>query len=333
MKILYAVQATGNGHISRAHQLYPYLKALGEVDIILSGSNATLEMDIPVKYRSKGASLFYTRCGGLDYWKSFKEFNLTAINKDARDLPVEKYDLVINDFDHITARACKLKNVPSIQLGHQASFMSEKAPRPAKRSWVGETVLKKYAPSDHYVGFHFDRYDSFIFPPVIKQSIIDAKPEDHGHITVYTPAYRTECHENIWRSLDHLDIHWFLNTVEKPYRDGNIHFLPISQKYFTESMIHCRGLVTGGGFETPAEALYLGKKLLTIPIDGQYEQQCNAQALVNKGIARLSFLNEQTASILHKWLEDKSPTPYQEAAIINEVLDYVLSLQSTKQLI
>ena len=26
MKIFYAVQATGNGHISRAQQLYPYLK-------------------------------------------------------------------------------------------------------------------------------------------------------------------------------------------------------------------------------------------------------------------------------------------------------------------
>lgn len=33
MKILYAVQATGNGHISRAHQLYPYLREMGETDI------------------------------------------------------------------------------------------------------------------------------------------------------------------------------------------------------------------------------------------------------------------------------------------------------------
>jgi uncharacterized protein (TIGR00661 family) len=304
---------------------------LGEVDIILSGSNATLEMDIPVKYKSKGASLFYTKCGGLDFWKSFKEFNLAAVRKDARDLPVEKYDLVINDFDHVTARACKLKNVPSVQLGHQASFMSENTPRPNKKSWIGETILKKYAPADSYVGFHFDRYDSFIFPPVIKQSIIDAKPSDQGHITVYTPAYLTECHEKIWRNLDHLQIHWFLNTVDKPYKDGNIHFFPISQKYFTDSMIYCNGLVTGGGFETPAEALYLGKKLLTIPIDGQYEQQCNAQALVNKGIARLSKLDEKTVPILHNWLEDNSSSPRQEAANINDVLDFVLNQQNSNK--
>ncbi len=324
MKILYAVQATGNGHISRAHQLYPYLTQLGQVDIILSGSNATLEMEIPVKYRSKGVSLFYSRCGGLDYWKSMKAFNLARVMRDARELPVEKYDLVINDFDHITARACKLKNVPSVQLGHQASFMSDKTPRPKRKNWIGETILKQYAPADTYVGFHFDRYDSFIFPPVIKQTIIDAKPTDNGHLTVYTPAYRNECHEKIWRDFGSVQIHWFLNGIERPYQDGNIHFFPISQKYFTESMIHCHGLVTGGGFETPAEALYMGKKLLTIPINGQYEQQCNAQALVNKGITRLSKLDEKSVPDLYKWFENDSPAPYQAAANIKQVLEYML---------
>jgi len=33
-KIFYAVQATGNGHVSRAQQLYPYLKQFGEVDFL-----------------------------------------------------------------------------------------------------------------------------------------------------------------------------------------------------------------------------------------------------------------------------------------------------------
>jgi len=42
MKIFYAVQATGNGHISRAMQLLPYLRRYGNVDIFLSGSNSQL---------------------------------------------------------------------------------------------------------------------------------------------------------------------------------------------------------------------------------------------------------------------------------------------------
>jgi UDP-N-acetylglucosamine:LPS N-acetylglucosamine transferase len=48
MKIFYAIQATGNGHISRATQLYPYLKKFGSVDFFLSGNNASLEVQVVV---------------------------------------------------------------------------------------------------------------------------------------------------------------------------------------------------------------------------------------------------------------------------------------------
>jgi spore coat polysaccharide biosynthesis predicted glycosyltransferase SpsG len=65
MKILYAVQATGNGHISRAIQLTPYLQKYGEVDIFLSGSNASLAVPLPVQFRSRGISLFYNNKGAI----------------------------------------------------------------------------------------------------------------------------------------------------------------------------------------------------------------------------------------------------------------------------
>lgn len=74
MKILYAVQATGNGHISRAMQLLPQLEQYGTVDLFLSGNNASLQLNGNVKFRSKGLSLYYTKCGGLSYtgmlWKT-----------------------------------------------------------------------------------------------------------------------------------------------------------------------------------------------------------------------------------------------------------------------
>jgi UDP-N-acetylglucosamine:LPS N-acetylglucosamine transferase len=52
MKIFYAIQATGNGHISRAMQIYPYLQKFGTVDFFLSGNNSSLQIDLPVKYKS-----------------------------------------------------------------------------------------------------------------------------------------------------------------------------------------------------------------------------------------------------------------------------------------
>ena len=113
MKILYAVQATGNGHISRAMELMPYLTTYGEVDVFLSGSNSHLQPNLPVAYRSNGVSLFYGNTGGLDYRRIWSAFNCKRIWKEARDLPVEQYDIVLNDFESITALACRLKKVTS----------------------------------------------------------------------------------------------------------------------------------------------------------------------------------------------------------------------------
>jgi len=325
MKILYAVQATGNGHISRAHQLFPYLNELGEVDIMLSGSNATLAIDLPIKYRSKGLSLFYSQCGGLDYLRTWREVNIGKVLKDAKELPVDKYDLIINDFDFVTARACKLKNKNSIQFGHQASFMSQKTPRPTKRNIFGEFILSHYARATDYVGLHFDRYDEFIFPPIVKKEIIDAQPKNHGHITVYLPAYQQDCISKILKSIAPIEVHWFLPEVVVPYKTDNIHYFPVNQKYFNESLIYCLGLLTGGGFETPAEALYLNKKLMTIPIEGQYEQQCNAEALARYGVSKIAELNDKTKNIFLNWIYENKPLKAIEANDIPSTIQYLLS--------
>jgi spore coat polysaccharide biosynthesis predicted glycosyltransferase SpsG len=109
LKIFYAVQATGNGHIARAVELLPFIRQYGTVDVFLSGSNSDLQTDLPVKYRSKGLSLFYHKNGGLDYWRMLKELSVVTAYNDARQLPVEKYDVVINDFESITSLACRLK--------------------------------------------------------------------------------------------------------------------------------------------------------------------------------------------------------------------------------
>ena len=86
MKIFYAVQATGNGHISRAMELIPHLQRFGTVDIFLSGDNGHLEMDATVKYRSKGLSLHYNAAGSLDYWKILRSFHPLRLRKEINDI-------------------------------------------------------------------------------------------------------------------------------------------------------------------------------------------------------------------------------------------------------
>ena len=81
MNIFYAVQATGNGHISRAMELLPYLQQIGNVDIFLSGDNSHLPLDAPVRFRSKGISLFYNCRGGLDYWKIWNDLKPLRVKR------------------------------------------------------------------------------------------------------------------------------------------------------------------------------------------------------------------------------------------------------------
>jgi uncharacterized protein (TIGR00661 family) len=305
MKIFYAVQATGNGHISRAMEILPFLQRYGEVDIFLSGSNSSLQLDGPVKYRSKGLCIFYNKSGSVSFPETIKQFSPVRLLKEARDLPVEKYDLVLNDFDSITALACAYKKIPSVNFGHQASFQSEKTPRPVKKDFIGEWILKNYGRATQYVGLHFTSYDDFILPPVIKKEIIRAEPVDKGYITVYLPSYSDNELAKYFSLLKDFRFHVFSKEVSQPTQSGNINFIPVDKDAFNKSMINCKGIIAGAGFETPAEALYLGKKLMVIPIRRQYEQLCNAAALEKLGVTSINRLDNNFNAIFQQWVSDK----------------------------
>jgi len=326
MQIFYAVQATGNGHISRAMELLPYLQTYGTVDIFLSGANSSLVLDAPVKYRSNGLSLFYNCGGGLDYWKMMKGYHPFALRKQIQELPVEKYDLVINDFEYITAAACIKKRIPSVQLGHQASFQSYKTPRPENKSTVGEWVLKNYARATHHIGLHFEKYDEFIFHPVIKKQILDSEPFDKNYITVYLPSYCEPQLREIFHSFKDFNFQIFSKETNQEKRCGNIRFIPVNRVLFNQSLVHCTGIITGGGFETPAEAIHLGKKIISIPIRGQYEQICNAAALERLGIICLKAIDKDFPSIFYKWIERKDSVCIDYSNTIPEALEYLFAL-------
>lgn len=321
MKIFYAVQATGNGHISRAMELLPHLTKYGEVDIFLSGNNSTLQLSAPIKYRSKGLSLYYTCSGKLDYWKIARSINPIGLQKEIKELPVEKYDLVINDYDYITSKACKAKKIPSVNFGHQASFQSDNAPRPKQKSKIGEWMLKNFATSDRYIGLHFKEYDDFIITPVIKQEIIDAEAKNNGHITVYLPSY---CEEQLLDTFSKFTTHHFevfSRESSSVNEHGNVKFIPVDKRLFNKSLINCYGIITGGGFETPAEAIHLGKKIISIPIGGQYEQQCNAAALEQMGIMTLKNINGDFSAQFEKWVNDYKPVQIDYSGSVEKSLE------------
>ncbi|BAV09848.1 conserved hypothetical protein [Filimonas lacunae] len=332
MKIFYAVQATGNGHIARAMELVPFLQHYGQVDVFLSGTNSNLPSTLPVKYKSKGICLFYGNHGGLDYMKMLRAFNPVRAWKEAKALPVENYDVVINDFESITALACKLKGVPSINFGHQASFQSANTPRPSKKDLMGEMILKHYAKAEAYVGLHFDRYDDFIFSPVVKQQVLQAQPENKGHVTVYLSHYSDEVVANSLRQVKDVQFEVFSKKVKSKTVQGNITFVPIGNEAFSESMINSYGVITGAGFETPAEALYLQKKLLCLPIKGQYEQLCNAAALEKFNVPVVESIDNAFVGKVNSWLQAPAPAALTLSHSTYELVQHVIEKARALQL-
>lgn len=324
MNILYAVQGTGNGHISRAIQLYPFLRPYGNVDFFISGSNSDLKTDLPIVGRSKGISLFYKPTGGLDYLKIIKSFSF-SIFLDAYKLPVNNYDLVINDFDFVTSLACLFRNKKSVQFGHQASFQSNKTPRAKKNNFIGEFVLKHFVKSTHYLGLHFKSYDAAVFNPIIKQDIIDAIPTDDGHISVYLPHYSIAYLEPYFLAASNYHFEVFSAEVTSIRNYKNIIYFPISNSGFTKSMIRSHAVITGGGFETPAEAMYMNKKVLSIPIAKHYEQLSNAAALSEMGVKVLLKIDQDFNAIFTEWINHSAPVKLELTHSTKEIVAQLIN--------
>jgi uncharacterized protein (TIGR00661 family) len=329
MKILYAIQGTGNGHLSRARDIIPILQQKAEVDILISGIQADVELPYPVKYKFKGLSFIFGKNGGVDLVATYKKSNLKQLYKEIKSLPVEDYDLVINDFEPVSAWACKMKHKTCIGLSHQAAVINKKSPKPKKKDLVGKAVLHNYAPVTAAYGFHFGAYDKNIFTPVIREQVRNAGPEIKDHYTVYLPAYNDERIIKVLTEIKNTNWQVFSKHSMKEYKEKNIHIKPISNDAFVESMISCTGMLCGAGFETPAEVLFLQKKLMVIPMKGQYEQQCNAAALKTMGVPVLKSLKKKYVERIQEWVNSKQFIPVNYSNSTERIISMIIKKYGT----
>jgi len=303
MRILYAIQGTGNGHLSRATDIVPALRQYGDVDILVSGKNSQVAIPFDIRYRLSGLSFVIVKKADIEFDETFTQANLKKLWNEIRNLPVWEYGLVINDFEPASAWASRLRNVPCYSLSHQAAVSNKRSPKPEIRDFVGKTILKQYAPTRRSFGFHFEAYDTTIFTPVIRHQVRRMEITNDGHYTVYLPAYSDE---TLVRKLSWFEnVRWeiFSKHCQKPYQKGNCSVERINNEAFVKSMASSEGILCGAGFETPAEALFLGKKLMVVPMKSQDEQQCNAASLKRMGVPVLKNLKKKRLHKIAEWIE------------------------------
>lgn len=304
MKILYAVQGTGNGHITRAMEIIPYLKQKGEVDLLVSGIQSDIELPFKVKYRFNGLSFIFGKKGGVDYWKTFVKLNSIELIKEIKKINLKSYDIIISDFEPVSCwAALKAKRV-CIGLSNQVATLHPLAPKPSKQDMIGRMVLQNYAPTTYNYGFHFKQLDGTIFTPIIRKEVRELVPTQGEHYTVYLPSYDDL---QIIKKLEKLDsVRWevFSKHNKKEMHLDHITILPINGELFLKSMASAKGVLCNAGFGTASEALFLKKKLMVIPMKKQFEQYCNTAMLKEMGVATLQKLNSDSLPKINEWLLD-----------------------------
>ena len=314
MRILFGIQGTGNGHIVRSREVVRHLKSKGhDVRIIFSGRKPVLLKEFtdlePSRYLQ---GLTFSTCEGrIRYFKSVLHLNIFRLYRDIYSFDASDLDLVITDYEPISARIASRRHLPSIGIGHQYAFCY-RIPV-AGDNFFTKWMLLNFAPAQYPLGLHWHHFSQPILPPIVPRSAKRSKAPKMEKILVYLPFESLPEIRALFRAVK--THHFFIyTTIEHAEDDGNLHLRPISRSSLLLDLADCSGVISNAGFELAGEALHLGIKILAKPLSGQLEQASNAMALSALGWGSVMKDLEQKA--VEEWLgkPQNEPAGYPDTA-------------------
>lgn len=310
MRLLYGVQATGNGHISRARAMAKQLQLHGvEVDFLFSGRPADQLFDMSCfgHWQHRRGLTFTSRAGRIDYLRSLYQANFRQLWSDIQTQDTRGYDLVITDFEPVTAWAAKRQGTPVLALGHQYAFLH---PIPLMDdSWFSRRIFRHFAPSDQHIGLHWHHFDieqvdgSVIAPPII--DLPASMPStDPDRVLVYLPFEDpTAVRQWLLPLKDYqFDIY---GCAGMTCRQQQLNFHPPSVNSFKQHLAAAGAVLSNAGFELISEALQWQKKIMVKPLRGQMEQASNALALQQLQLA--DNQHQLSTDNIKTWLQGPAP--------------------------
>ena len=304
MNILYGINATGNGHISRSRITISELKKRGHnVTVLFSGRKPEdfFDVDEFKPFVIKKGFTFIFKKGRLDIFRTLINVNLIQFVRDIFDIKKE-YDIVLTDFEPISAYAARRLGIHCIGIGHQYSFL-KKIPKSLRMKIAGLFFLRFYTPINSTISSHFHHFNQPILPPFIENQFrtLGKVQINENSILVYLPW---EQKNSIIPLLNELKDNQFIFycSINKEMKVNNVILKPFSNQNFKEDLIRCNGLISNAGFQLPAEAIFLGKKILCKPLIGQPEQENNADTL--KKLNHATICKEFTKSDIEHWIQN-----------------------------
>ncbi len=320
MRILYGVQGTGNGHLARARSLGPELVAGGlEVDYVFSGRdrNNYFDMGFFGDFACRRGLSFTWYRGKIDVLQTLRGIKPFRLISDIRQLDLSEYDLVISDFEPITAWAARSQKKKCISMSHQSAFDYEV---PKVRGYPSSRILmKNFAPAPIKLGLHYHHFNQPLLPPMIEKQL--AKPPVYNKIVVYMGFEELADILSFLAPFTDYEFQVFARVAEKSQHE-NIYVNPISHKVFHAHLSDAAGVISNAGFVVSSECLALGKKLFIKPLHGQFEQLSNSLALQSLGRATIADRLDQ--DLLAEWLTLSPHTPIDYPDVAKVLADWIV---------
>lgn len=311
LRILFAVQGEGRGHLTQALAVRDMLAAEGHsVCGVLVGRSESRKpprffldrIGAPVHFFDSPNFAYDPRTRAVSAWRTVTEgvrrsplyrHNLRLIG---RQVTARRPDLVMNFYEGMMglfARTAR-PDVPVIAVGHQymiehpeyAFAPGQAAARLGMRAYTRLTAggaARKLALS-FYDAEDQPRRGIRVTPPLLRDALFSLDgSRDDGFYLAYL-LHRHLADGLIRWHTDHPD------TQVRCYWDGEawsprpgLEFRPLDGERFLQDMARARGVVCTAGFESVSEAMWLGKPVYMMPTPGHLEQRTNARDAARAG--------------------------------------------------
>jgi uncharacterized protein (TIGR00661 family) len=296
MKIHYGVLMQGQGHLNRSAALIRVLRSRGHhVNVLLAG-------DSPPSYAREAVGDFEflnlpnltLENGRLRYRRTARAFfgsmprRISHATRLAQQFARRRVDLVLSDFEPITAWAACLSRAPSAGIAGQYRMTRTDARGPSAPVDRALThgLVESWTPGlSRYFAVSFapvrpTRRQTQVVGPIVDPSFRARTIRREGFFLAYLYSYSRE------RVLAALAGHGRFRVygMGAAAREGDVEFLATDRTSFVEDLSACEGVVFNGSFQGVCEAAVLGKPVLSIPFASQYEEAFNAFQVANAGL-------------------------------------------------
>jgi uncharacterized protein (TIGR00661 family) len=253
-------------------------------------------------------------------------------------------DLVISDYEPISAQYAYATNRPLVTIDNQSKFLGftfpdvnglTRAEQRARLSLFFPKAARRYATSFFTVPWNRDpEYDVTLVPPIVRESVLRSNGVTTDtvmspSIVVYLSRLGTLAHDesafiDILRSQPSVHFSVFSDHCATRYHhtNGNINLHAFSEASFLPALRSSSAVITTAGHNVLSEVILLKKPVLAVPLQ-TFEQQHNAQAIVRAGCGlAVDYLTETNLAEFIQRLPDFNDRICRSGGQHNSGIDY-----------